>query len=65
MLLKDAIRNRHSIRKFEKCEIKDEDIQLILEAAMMAPNAKNRRPWNFVVVSNREVLNTFPTLLLT
>lgn len=29
----------------------------MLEAAMMAPSACNRRPWEFVVVRNREILD--------
>ena len=30
--------------------IPQEDLDLILEAAMMAPSARNTRPWEFVVV---------------
>jgi nitroreductase len=30
---------------------------MMLEAAMMAPSAKNARPWSFLVVENRETIN--------
>ncbi len=36
--------------------IPKEHVEMILEAAMMAPSACNRRPWDFVVVENREIL---------
>lgn len=50
-----AIRARRSIRKY-KCdiEIPQKDIDLMLEAAMMAPSAFNSRPWEFVVVKSKE-----------
>ncbi len=54
----ETIRSRRSIRKYkEGAVIPKEDIKQILEAAMMAPSACNTRPWEFVVVQNREKLN--------
>ena len=56
----DAIRGRRSIRKYkEGLVIPDEDMHTILEAAMMAPSARNTRPWEFFVVTNREILEKF------
>ncbi|HJC57545.1 MAG TPA: nitroreductase family protein [Candidatus Eisenbergiella intestinipullorum] len=53
----EAIRSRRSIRKYEKgFLIPQEHIEQMLEAAMMAPSACNRRPWEFVVVQKPEVL---------
>ncbi len=53
----EAIRSRRSIRKYvEGAIIPQEHYEQILEAAMMAPSACNRRPWEFVVVENREKL---------
>jgi nitroreductase len=48
-----AIRERRSIRKYKPGEIPQKDLDLILEAAMMAPSARNSRPWKFTVVRNR------------
>ena len=46
----DCIRARRSIRKYTSEPLTDEQIQTLLEAAMAAPSASNRKPWEFVVV---------------
>jgi nitroreductase len=57
MTVMEAIRNRRSIRKFKPgAEVTDEQIKLMLEAAMLAPSACNTRPWEFIVVKDREKL---------
>lgn len=54
----ETIRSRRSIRKYKPgAVIPKEDLKQILEAAMMAPSACNTRPWEFVVVENREMLD--------
>ena len=58
MTVMEAIRNRRSIRKFKVGEIvTDEQITLMLEAAMLAPSACNTRPWEFIVVKDRAILD--------
>lgn len=58
MTTTEAIRERRSIRKYKPgAEITQEQIELLLEAAMMAPSACHTRPWEFIVVRNREKLN--------
>ena len=53
----ELIRARRSIRKYKAGEkLPREDLQTMLEAAMMAPSANNSRPWEFVVVESREIL---------
>ena len=54
----ETIRSRRSIRKYkEGAAVPKEDLKQILEAAMMAPSACNTRPWEFVVLQDREKLN--------
>ncbi len=60
MELKEAIRTRRSIRKFTSEAVPQEMIQLILEAAMLAPSAGNQQPWHFVVVTDRQKLDAIP-----
>lgn len=49
----DSIRLRRSVRKFKAdLPVRNEDIKLMLEAAMMAPSAVNSRPWEFIVVTD-------------
>lgn len=40
---------RKSIRKYKPDMIPDADLQTILEAGRVAPSAKNRQPWEFIV----------------
>ena len=49
----EAIRARRSIRKYKPgTAIPQEHVDLLLEAAMCAPSAMNKRPWSFAVVEN-------------
>lgn len=57
MELWDAILTRRSIRKFKSNAIPEELIEKILRAGMQAPSARNKQPWHFVVVRDREMLN--------
>ena len=41
---------RHSIRKYKAEAVNRDDIKKILEAGILAPSAKNRQPWKFIVV---------------
>ena len=52
-----AIMTRRSIRKFEETPVTDEQIKMLLEAAMNAPSAGDGRPWQFVVTTDRAKLN--------
>lgn len=48
----DILMTRRSIRTFEPGEVLDEDINLILQAGIMAPSPGNRQPWRFHVIRN-------------
>ncbi len=48
----DLIRRRRSIRRYTSETVTAEAIRLLLEAAQAAPSALNRRPWEFVVVTD-------------
>jgi nitroreductase len=52
-----AIRARRSIRKYKPgMTLPQEHIDLMLEAAMCAPSASNKRPYAFVVVENKALM---------
>jgi nitroreductase len=57
MTLTEAIHARRSIRKYKAQEVTQEQLDALLEAAMLAPSANNGRPWNFVVVRSRDKLD--------
>jgi len=48
------ITKRRSIRKFTGEAIPREALETILKAAIAAPSANNARPWQFLVVTDRE-----------
>lgn len=51
----DAIRARRSVRRFVKgAAIPREDVEALLEAAMLAPSAVNSRPWEFYCTDSAE-----------
>ena len=57
MELLDAILKRRSIRRFTKDKINIEKIDILLKAAMSAPSAANRKPWEFYVITDEKILN--------
>ena len=48
---------RRSIRKYTDQKISDRDLKELLKAAMAAPSAGNQQPWEFIVVTGKEILN--------
>jgi len=50
--VKEAIRNRRSIRKFEDKPVTEEDLMEILNAARLAPSWANRQEWRFIIVTD-------------
>jgi nitroreductase len=47
---------RRSIRVYTGEPVSQEDIQSLLEAGMAAPSASDRKPWHFVAVTDRNML---------
>ena len=46
----EAIRTRRSVRSYEDRPVEDDKLMAVLEAARLAPSAKNFQEWRFVVV---------------
>lgn len=51
--MNNAIKNRRSIRNFKEQYLEESILKAILNAGRLAPSAKNRQPWYFVVVQNK------------
>lgn len=51
----EALLTRRSIRRYLDQPVSDEHIATILKAGLAAPSAHNRRPYQFVVVKDKEV----------
>lgn len=52
----DAITARRDVRQFADRSIPDADLDRILEAGRIAPSSQNNQPWDFVLVTDREML---------
>lgn len=52
----DVIKKRKSIRKYTGCSISDSVIQELLKCGDAAPSGKNRKPWEFNVINDKEVI---------
>lgn len=56
MNLMDLLLKRRSIRKYTEEKIPEKDLNLILSAGLSSPSGRNRKPWELIVVQNRETL---------
>ena len=51
-----TILNRKSVREFSDKEISQDLIDNLLKAGMSAPSSRDRRPWHFIVISDKAIL---------
>ncbi|MDO4976234.1 MAG: nitroreductase family protein [Eubacteriales bacterium] len=56
MSLLEIMKNRRSVRKYTGEAIPEEKMNQILQAALLAPSSRGRRPWEFVLVKDKELL---------
>ncbi|MBU5257090.1 nitroreductase family protein [Tissierella praeacuta] len=54
----DLLMKRRSIRKYKNQEIEEKILDKILQGALTSPSGKNKRPWELVVVNNKELLKS-------
>lgn len=47
---------RRSIRRYQDRPVEDDKLQTLLQAALSSPSSKHLNPWEFVVVTDRDVL---------
>jgi len=52
----DAITSRRNVRSFADRPIPPADLDRILEAGRRSPSSQNWQPWDFVLVTDREML---------
>ena len=63
MELIETINNRRSIRKYKNIDIPNKCIEDLINSARLAPSAKNRQPWEFMIVKN-ETKNEIADIML-
>ena len=57
MEVQEALLKRRSVRKFTAEKVSKEDIDVLLHAAMSGPSACNKKPWEFFVVTDVDILD--------
>lgn len=58
-----TILTRRSIRTYEKKQITDADLELLIDAAIHAPTGGNSQSWKFTVVQSKEKLSELNQLV--
>ncbi|MFW6237925.1 MAG: nitroreductase family protein [Halanaerobiales bacterium] len=52
MEVREAMKKRRSVRSYKDKSVPKEDLEAVLEAARLAPSARNLQDWKFVVVTD-------------
>lgn len=55
----ETIMNRRSVRQFTDQPVTKEQVEQLLQAAVMAPSAMNAQPWHFIVCDDKEIFRRF------
>lgn len=58
-----SLLTRRSIRSFDSRCVEEEKLDLILQAAILAPNGRNQEPWHFTILLNAEKLKQLDNLV--
>jgi nitroreductase len=58
----DAICARRNVREYTAQPVSEADLNRIAEAGWRAPSAKNRQPWDFVIVTEKAQLQELSTV---
>ncbi|HDZ54354.1 MAG TPA: nitroreductase [Candidatus Nealsonbacteria bacterium] len=54
MDVQEAVKTRRAVRSYKPDAVPEESLKRILEAVRLAPSAKNKQDWKFIVVKNPE-----------
>ncbi len=60
-MLNLLLQKRRSIRKFQDKKVEAEKIDMLIEAALRSPSGGAKNPWEFIVVTDREILEKLST----
>jgi nitroreductase len=53
----DAIKKRRSVRYFTGEPVPREHLEMIVDAGRLAPSGNNRQPWEFIIITDREMIS--------
>jgi len=52
----ELAKKRYSCRKYKDQPVEEEQLMQVLEATRLAPSAKNKQPWHFIIIQEEENL---------
>jgi nitroreductase len=53
----ETIKSRRSVRKYQNEQIKDEELDKILDSAIYAPSGHNDQSWHFTIIQDKDLIN--------
>ena len=56
MDLLEMLKHRRSVREYTRAPIPKEQLEKILAAGLLSPSGRSRKPWELVIVQNRDML---------
>ncbi|EJX10324.1 nitroreductase family protein [gut metagenome] len=63
MVVLENILSRKSVRSFMEKEVSREQLDTLVRAAMAAPTGRDMRPWKFIILDDREVMDSLAVRL--
>ncbi len=60
----EVLRTRRSVRSFSAEPVSRQDLQELIDSAIVAPTGMNLQPWAFIVATGRDVLQKLNTVVL-
>lgn len=58
----EFLKKRRSIRKFKKIPLEKDKLDSLVKAMLLSPSGSNQRPWEFVLVTDKRLLETLSTV---
>lgn len=58
----EALHSRRSVRQYTDEKIPQEELHILLDAAMSAPSAGNAQPWHFIILEEPDILSRIPAI---
>ena len=52
----DMLKKRRSIRQYTEEKITEEQLQMVINAGLLSPSSRSIRPWELIVVQNKDTL---------
>lgn len=53
----ETIFDRKSVRKYTERPVEKDKLEMLVQAGMAAPSSRDRRPWEFVIITDRNLLD--------